>query len=45
MTKHTMFKDTYRKKIICAWCKVPWPCEPKKRQILNEIKRRKMEAL
>ena len=38
MSEHVMFKDTERRKIVCARCGVPWPCESKQAEILAKIK-------
>jgi len=38
MSEHVMFKDTERRKIVCARCGVPWPCEAKQAEILAKIK-------
>jgi hypothetical protein len=43
-TEHVMFKDPVRKKIVCAKCGLPWPCQTKVDEILAKIKRDKLEA-
>ena len=44
MSEHVMFKDTIRRKIVCAKCGLPWPCQDKVEEILAKIKRDKLEA-
>lgn len=44
MSEHVMFKDHERRMLVCAKCRVPWPCTDKKNEILKDIKRR-AEAL
>jgi hypothetical protein len=43
-SEHVMFKDSERRKIVCAKCGLPWPCQTKVDEILAKIKRDKLEA-
>ena len=38
MSEHVMLKDLERRKLTCAKCGVPWPCGPKKAEVLAKIK-------
>ncbi len=40
MSEHVMFKDSVRHKIVCSKCGMPWPCGPKKDEILERIRER-----
>lgn len=44
VSEHVMKKDPERRKIVCATCGVPWPCETKQAEILAKIKQEAQQA-
>lgn len=38
MSEHVMIRDVERHALLCAVCKVRWPCQPKIHEVLAKIK-------